>query len=200
VNATIKPGEIVKRIKELEGAPFISLEEVYPLTLFEELYVDGVGIIVSAVPSKIHNKFYSSRYSKTGSIVRFSNVPVRVLEEFRSHMLFLVTKATLTGMEINIDPLERVFVVEYELARRPHRLKQRFKPWEFYSGEIKYGKKVWRVKWIVQVPTRVSRRVMFLGSREDEYNLKNIALKYTHMKYGNKILAKGEHPAAVLFS
>lgn len=200
MSAKIKPSEIVKKIKELEGAPFISIEEVYPITLFDKLYVSGVGIVITQPPPRIRVKLYSKRFTKAGRIVRFNDAPVSLLVEFRDYVLFLVTKATLSGEEINVDPLMRVFVVEYDFVRRPHRLKQRFRPWKFYTGEIKYSKKMWRVKWMAQVPTYDAQHVMFLGSREDEYNLKNIALKYTHLKYENRILAKGEYPATILFS
>jgi len=196
----MKPSEIVKKIKEFENASFISVEEAYPFTLLEKITVDGIGIIVNPMSSATYNRFYHGKFSKTGSIIRFSDVPALVLEDYRKDVMFLIYKARLAGTEIDLDPLAHVFVAEYEYARRPQKIKFRFKPWQFYTGEVKYGKKVWKVKWMMRVPTRVSRSVMFLGSREDEYNLINISLKYNHMKYGNRILTRAEYPAAILFS
>jgi len=196
----IKPSSIVRKIKELERAQFVSVEEVYPYTLLRRLTVNGIGIIVNPLPPKIYNMFYRGNFEKRGSVIRFTDVPVPHLEEFKDNILFLITEARLAGTEMNLDPLKIVFVAEYELIRRPEMLKYRFEPWRFYVGEIKYGKKVWRVKWMVRVPTRDSRTIMFLGSREDEYNLINIVFKYTHMKYGNRVLSRGEFSAAILFA
>jgi len=196
----MKPASIVRRIKEFEGAQFIAIEEVYPYTLLRRLTVNGIGIIVNPLPSRIYNKFYRGNFEKRGSIIRFTDVPVYHLEEFRDNILFLVNEAKVAGTEMKLDPLKLVFVAEYELVRMPEKLKYRFEPWRFYTGDIKYGKKVWRVKWMVRVPTRDSRTVMFLGSREDEHDMVNIVFKYTHMKYGNRVLSRGEFPVAILFS
>jgi len=196
----MRPRDIVKTIKELEGASIISVDEAFPYYILMNMYVSGVGIMVRPLPSRVYNRFYHGNFDKRGSIIRFTDAPVLRLEDFKHDILFLVTEAKLGGMRIDIDFLKVVFVVEYELVRRPEKLKLRFKPWQFYTGEIKYGKKVWRVKWMVRVPTRISRHVMFLGSREDEYNMINIVFKYTHMKYGNRVLYRGEYPAAILFA
>jgi len=196
----MKPSEIVKKIKEFENASFISVEEAYPFTLLEKITVDGIGVIVNPMRPIVYNKFYHGKFDKAGSIIRFDDVPALVLEDYKKDVLFLVYKARLAGTEINLDPLAYVFVAEYEYARRPQKLKFRFKPWQFYTGEVKYGKKVWKVKWMVRVPTRVDRTIMFLGSREDEYSLINIAFKYNHMKYGNRVFSRAEFPAAILFS
>lgn len=196
----MKPSEIVKKIKEFENASFISVEEAYPFTLLEKITVDGIGIIVNPMSSATYNRFYHGKFDKAGSIIRFSDVPALVLEDYKKDVLFLVNKARLAGTEINLDPLAYVFVVWHEFARRPQKLKFRFKPWQFYTGEVKYGRKVWEVKWMVRVPTRVDRTVMFLGSREDGNNITNIALKYNHMKFNNRVFSRAEFPAAILFS
>jgi len=200
VGVGMNPGEIVRKIKEFENVQFISIEEVYSFSLLEKLTVDGIGIIVNPMSSAIYNKFYHGKFSKTGSIIRFDDVPALVLEDYKKDVLFLVYKARLAGTEINLDPLAHVFVVWHEFARRPQKLKFRFKPWQFYTGEIKYGRKVWKVKWMVRVPTRVSRSVMFLGSREDGNSLINIAFKYNHMKFNNRVFSRAEFPAAILYS
>jgi len=199
----MRPRDIVRKIRELEGASIISVEEAFPYYILMNMRVSGTGIIVRPLPPKVYNRFYHGNFDKRGSIIRFTDVAVPRLEEFRHDVLFLVTEVKLGGMRIDIGFLNKVFVVEYELVRRPEKLKLRFKAWRFYTGEIKYGKRVWRVKWMVRVPTRISRHIMFLGSREDEYNLINIVFKYTHMKYGsrgNRVLYRGEYPAAILFS
>jgi len=193
-------GEIVRKIREFENASFLTIEEAYTFPLLEKLTVDGVGIIVNPIPPAVYNKFYRGKFSKTGSIIEFSNVSALALENYRRDVLFLIYKARLAGTEVDLDPLSRVFVVWYEYARRPRNLKLKFKPWQFYVGKIKYGKKVWEVKWMVRVPTHATRTVMFLGSREDGHSLINISLKYKHMKHGNKILTRSEFPAAILYS
>jgi len=196
----MRPRDIIRKIKELEGIQFIAIDEVFPYTLLERLTVTGAGIMVRSLPPKVQNRFYHGNFTKQGSIIRFEDVPALALEEYKNDVLFLVIKARLAGVEMDLDPLKLVFVVEHELVRRPEKLKLRFEPWRFYTGEIKYGKKVWKVKWMVRVPTHVARHIMFLGSREDEYNMINIVFKYTHMKYGNRVLYRGEYPAAILFA
>jgi len=58
----------------------LTIEEIYPVTLFESLAVDGIGIMVRAAPPDIHKRFYSSRFSKTGREVNERIVfPIRGL-------------------------------------------------------------------------------------------------------------------------
>jgi len=200
VKGGIIPSLIVKKIKEFEGAGLVSIEEAIHPSLMRNTIVEGIGIVVRRTPPSVHNKFYSKRYMKVGSVIRFKNVPVTLLEPYRDYVLFLITRAILSGVELDLDLFKRVFVAEYELVRTPMKIKRRFKAWVFYSGEIKYGKKVWKVNWMVRVPTRINKHIMFLCSRDDAIAVANIVLRYRHLKYSNKIVAKGEYPVAILFS
>ena len=198
---SVRARDIIKKIKELEQTIFISIEERFTQYILEKMRVSGYGVIVKPAPSNFHNKFYRRRsFKKKGSIIGFNNVPVLALEKFRDNILFLVHEAKVEGTRIDLETLKKVYIVYYEVARRPHMLKYRFKPWKIYSGSVKYGKNIWSIKWFVQVPTHDARSIMFLCSRDNESAVKDMIVKYLHMKYGNKILSRTEIPTAILFS
>jgi len=89
-----------------------------------------LGTIVDSVLPSFRKKFYRRRrrFGKRGSIISFEDVPVPVLEEFRDDVLFLFTEARVGGTRIDLEPLEKVFVVDYGVGHYPQKLKYRFRP------------------------------------------------------------------------
>jgi len=69
-----------------------------------------------------------------------------MLEEFRDDVSLLVTEARVGGTRIDLELLEKVFVVDCGVGHYPQKLKYRFRPRHFYMDEVKYCRRVWRVK------------------------------------------------------
>jgi len=160
------PSDVLRMIRVFEK-DLIAVEDIVGGAL-RVVRVSGVGIVVSALSDRLRLKL-SRRYEKVGKVVFFNDIAVEDLDEFRDQVLFLVTDVKITSTEesLTLNPFEKIGVLHIEYTKQPTRLKERFKPWRVYRGEIRIGKKAFFINRLIRVPTYRKRSILFLCHPND---------------------------------
>lgn len=197
----MRPWEFMNVLTSVDPS-IVAVDDFMPRTMLEDALFDGLGIIMGK-SVKVHCYFLKrSRkvFEKRGSIVFFRKAPFSLLDKTSGDVFYLVTEMYVGDTSTRFSKTARVGVIHAEYAVRPHAFKMGFEPYKVYSGDIRYGKRTYSVRWMVWIPTYRARDAMILCHPDDVESLANLFYKYKHMKRGNRIMSVGMFTAAPLFS